>query len=165
MAGGRSSRFGTDKALARLSGETLIDHAAAALRHHVDTLVVIGGHYPGFDDRPDYPQPDLGPLGGIGGALRHAAAIGADSVLTVPCDVPSPPDALFTALDRAPSWCADHPVFGHWPTSLLPELEEWLREGRERSVRGFARAMGAIPVHIGVPVMDVDTPEDLERMQ
>src|SRR3546814_3555756 len=34
LAGGRSSRFGSDKALAMLGGRTLLDHAQAALRPH-----------------------------------------------------------------------------------------------------------------------------------
>src|SRR3546814_5020197 len=67
LAGGRSSRFGSDKALAMLGGRTLLDHAQAALRPHCDALIVVGRG----EGLADWPQPDMGPLGGVAGALRH----------------------------------------------------------------------------------------------
>jgi hypothetical protein len=66
LAGGRSRRFGSDKALARLGGERLIDRAAAALRPQVDRLIVCGRVMPAMVCVADRPSPDLGPLGGLG---------------------------------------------------------------------------------------------------
>lgn len=41
LAGGRSTRFGSDKAMAMLpDGRTLMDHAIATLRPHVAQIVV-----------------------------------------------------------------------------------------------------------------------------
>nr|WP_281421872.1 molybdenum cofactor guanylyltransferase [Stakelama flava] len=163
MAGGAARRFGGDKALAMLDGVALIDHAARALGDHVNRVVVIGREHGALPHAPDRPAPDLGPLGGITGALAYAMIHGADSVLTVACDVPRPPESLFRVLARPPAFCDDHPVFGHWPVSLLPDLEVWLNRDGDRSVRGFARAVGALPVRIAEPIMDIDTREDLER--
>ena len=163
LAGGSSRRFGSDKAQAMLDGAPLIEHAVRALSAHVERVVVIGRDHGEWKSAPDRPEAGLGPLGGIAGALSHAMVTGAPSVLTVACDVPHPPDALFTALTRAPAFCEDHPVFGHWPTSLLPDLLAWLGREDDRSVRGFARAVGAIPVRIDEPIADIDTREDLER--
>ena len=43
LVGGRSSRFGSDKAQARWNGRALRDHAAAAIAGHVDAVVAVGG--------------------------------------------------------------------------------------------------------------------------
>src|SRR3546814_7027451 len=56
LAGGRSSRFGSDKALAMLDGRTLLDHAAAALGAHVETVVICGRHVPGMTGLADRPR-------------------------------------------------------------------------------------------------------------
>src|SRR3546814_9961801 len=89
LAGGLSSRFGSDKALAMLGGRTLLDHAQAALRPHCDALIVVGRG----EGLADWPQPDMGPLGGVAGALRHAASEGFDQLLTAPVDcLRLPPD-------------------------------------------------------------------------
>ena len=42
LAGGQSSRFGSDKAAALHQGRPLINHVADALRPHVDALAVAG---------------------------------------------------------------------------------------------------------------------------
>ena len=60
LAGGRSSRFGSDKAAAMFRDRTLADHAAAAIAPFVEAVVRVGG-----DGVPDVPRPGLGPLGGI----------------------------------------------------------------------------------------------------
>ena len=163
LAGGESRRFGSDKALAMLDGVPLIDHAARALSGHVERVVIIGREHGEWQSAPDRPDTSLGPLGGIAGALSHAMVSGAPSVLTVACDVPHPPASLFAALARPPAFVEEHPVFGHWPASLLPDLLTWLGHEGDRSVRGFARAFDAIPVRIDEPIDDIDTREDLER--
>src|SRR3546814_16509904 len=78
LAGGRSSRFGSDKALAMLDGRTLLDHAAAALGAHVVTVVICGRHVPGMHGLADRPAAAMGPLGGRNAALVHAGAQGYD---------------------------------------------------------------------------------------
>lgn len=156
LTGGRSSRFGSDKAAAEWNGRTLAEHAAACIGQHVDAVVTVG---PG--GVPDLPAPGLGPLGGIAGALDHAAANGFDSVLTVACDMPRLPTALIWALlRRAPAYCDDAPVLGHWPASLA-ERALAAAGGDDRSVRGWARAIGALPIESPVPLGNVNTPEDL----
>ena len=42
LAGGQSSRFGSDKALAVLYGQTLLTRAVATLAQWCDTVVVVG---------------------------------------------------------------------------------------------------------------------------
>ncbi|WP_288457553.1 NTP transferase domain-containing protein, partial [uncultured Sphingomonas sp.] len=79
LAGGRSSRFGSDKALATWRDTALIDHALDSLSPHVADLLVVGRGAARVRTAPDLPHPDLGPLGGIAGALAVAAREGFDA--------------------------------------------------------------------------------------
>ena len=156
LAGGRSSRFGSDKAAATWNGRSLAEHAAALIGQHVDRVVMVG-----LDGIPDLPEPGLGPLGGIAGSLDYAASEGFASVLTVGCDMPRVPGELIVALlRRAPAYCTDAPVLGHWPAALGAQLLGRLT-GEDHSVRGWARNVGAIPIASPVPLANVNTPEDL----
>jgi molybdopterin-guanine dinucleotide biosynthesis protein A len=158
LAGGRSSRFGSDKAAALWGGQPLAYHAARTIAGHVDEVVRVGGG----NAVPDLPTPDLGPLGGIAGALGYGAARGFDTVLTIGCDMPCLPDGLVEAiLRRAPAFCSDVPVLGHWPVGFAEPLVALLEEDGDRSVRRWARSVGALPVPAPSPIANVNTPADL----
>jgi molybdopterin-guanine dinucleotide biosynthesis protein A len=159
LAGGQSRRFGSDKAAALFEGEPLIEHVRAQLAPHVDAVIVVG--------RPgavaDLPAAGLGPLGGIAGALDHAAAHGFAGVLTAPCDTPRLPATLIAALlRRAPAYCVEAPVIGLWPAVLRTNLIQRLsRADADRSVAGWARSIGALPIAADGPLANVNRPEDL----
>lgn len=158
LAGGRSSRFGSDKAEAAWNGRALAEHAAALIGQHVDRVVIVGGPR---GEVADLPGPGLGPLGGIAGALDFAAGEGFASVLTIGCDmVRLPGDLLPSLLRRAPSFCADAPVLGHWPAAL-GALALAVAGGEERSVRRWAREVGALPIVAAGPIANVNTRADL----
>lgn len=162
LAGGRSSRFGSDKAAALLGGRTLADHAAATLARHADAVVTIGGD----GGLPDLPRPGLGPLGGIAAALDHAATHGYPCVLTIGCDMPEVPDALIAALlRRAPAYCLDVPVLGHWSSALGAQLLAHIETGPDRSITGWARSVGAVPILAEAEIPNVNTPADLAVLQ
>ena len=63
LAGGLSSRMGSDKALSPYHGQTLLQHQAALLAI-AGLKVVVSGDYEGFDCIPDRVV-RCGPLGGI----------------------------------------------------------------------------------------------------
>lgn len=161
LAGGRSSRFGSDKAVALLEERPLIEHVRAMLHDRVAAVVVIGR----AGGIPDLPVPDLGPLGGIAGALDHGARQGYRSVLTVGCDMPRlPPALLDEVLRQAPAYCADAPVIGHWPSALAAALLGHIEAGGRRSVQGWARAIGARAVAAPQPLVNINTPHDLAAL-
>ncbi|APL93149.1 molybdenum cofactor guanylyltransferase [Sphingobium indicum] len=165
LAGGRSSRFGSDKALAMLDGRTLLDHAAAALGAHVETVVICGRHVPGMTGLADRPAADMGPLGGLNAALHHAAAQGYDAVLTTGCDVPVYPDGLAQALigDGA-AILKGQQLAGFWPASLAGELDAHLAEENSRAIHGWLERVGARIVERPEFVLpNINRPEDLER--
>jgi len=92
IAGGRSTRFGEPKALAKVAGERIIDRVAEALQGVTSDLVVIAND----DDiagsvrwptRPDAVA-GLGAIGGVLTALRWAIEREQAGVLVVACDMP-----------------------------------------------------------------------------
>lgn len=159
LAGGRSSRFGSDKALAMLAGQSLLDHAVAALVPHCDAVIIVGR-----GDIADWPRADMGPLGGIAGALIHAADTGFDQVLTAPVDCVRLPGDLRALLEPAPAFLDTQPVIGLWPVAALGELRAMLEDAGDLAVRAFARRIGARAVTSGVVPPNINSPDDLTRL-
>jgi molybdopterin-guanine dinucleotide biosynthesis protein A len=159
LAGGRSSRFGSDKALAMLGGRTLLDHASAALRPYCDALVVVGR-----GEIADWPRADMGPLGGTAGALLHAADAGFDQVLTAPVDCVRLPGDLRGLLEPAPAFLETQPVIGLWPVAALGDLQAMLEEAGDLAVKAFARRIGARGVASDFVPPNVNSAADLDRL-
>ncbi len=166
LAGGRSSRFGSDKALASLDGRMLIDRVADAIAPQVDALIVVGRAHVALTSVPDRPAPDLGPLGGIAGALHHAALHGFSHVLTIPCDAPFlPADLRRTLSDHGDAtYLSALPVIGWWPVGALPTLDAMLSGSGSRSVRTFADGIDALALTAPAAVANINTPDDLTRL-
>ncbi|WP_120217214.1 molybdenum cofactor guanylyltransferase [Sphingopyxis sp. EG6] len=159
LAGGRSRRFGSDKALAMLGGRTLLDHATAALGPHCDAVVVVGR-----GEIADWPRADMGPLGGIAGALIHAAERGFDQLLTVPVDCVRLPPDLRARLKPAPAFLDSQPVIGLWPVASLAPLQAMLEDESDLAVRAFARRIGARAVAIDLAPPNINSTDDLARL-
>lgn len=157
LAGGQSRRFGADKALAMLGGRTLLDRAVESLRCCSDA-VAIAGRSGGI---ADWPEPGLGPLGGIAGALRHAADAGFDQILTIAVDCVPPPVDLRALLAPAPAYVAGHPVVGLWPVDAIDALAAIGAPDADRSIRAFAARVGARSVDCAEPFLNINTPDDL----
>lgn len=159
LAGGRSSRFGSDKALAILDGRTLLDHASAALGPHCDALVVVGRGEIG-----DWPRADMGPLGGIAGALIHAAERGYNQLLTAPVDCVRLPVDLRGLLEPAPAFLETQPVIGLWPVATLDALRAMLEDAGDLAVKAFARRIGARAAQSDFVPPNVNSIADLDRL-
>lgn len=165
LAGGQSSRFGSDKARATLDGRSLLDHAAARLASRVDVVLIAGRPHPTLAWTSDRPGPGLGPLGGLCGALAYAAAHGHRAVATVGCDMPLFDPELVSVLEgEGPAILADCPVVGFWPASLASELEAYLASGGDLAVRRWADRVGARRVPWPRALANVNTPADLRRL-
>lgn len=164
LAGGRSSRFGSDKALALHDGLPLIRHAIDALASQCEAVVVVGRDYPGVTSIPDWPVPDCGPLGGLAGVFRHALETGNDYVLTCGVDSYGLPSDLLERLSPAPGFAASQPVLGLWPAAAAGTLEQMFNEDR-LSVFAFAERIGARPVKLAIEPANVNTPDDLARLE
>jgi molybdopterin-guanine dinucleotide biosynthesis protein A len=89
LVGGRSSRFGSNKAMAEIGGKKLIDRAAQTMSS-IFSKVVLSSNTPeeySYLDLPIYEDiiKDLGPIGGIYTVLK---SIEDTSAFFVACDMP-----------------------------------------------------------------------------
>lgn len=162
LAGGLSTRFGSDKALAELHGQRLLDLAADTLAAQCDAVVVVGRIDPRHVCVPDWPMPHAGPLGGMAGALRHALGLGYETVLTMGVDSVALPGNLATLLSPAPACLEAQPVVGLWPAAAANVLEDILLGPGKHSVRRFAEAIGTRAVTVPIDPVNVNTPADLD---
>jgi molybdopterin-guanine dinucleotide biosynthesis protein A/molybdopterin converting factor small subunit len=149
LAGGRSSRMGTPKALLLFDDEPLIAHVVARLRRLFGEVVVVAA--PG-QDLPTLPVTLVrdeveyqGPVGGMVYGLRVA---GGDVSFVTSCD------SAFLNLDLishlvseiqghdvvVPHWEGrDQPLHAVYRRSVLPLLAEQLERGELRPVHLFGR--------------------------
>ena len=163
LAGGRSSRFGSDKALALLDGRQLIEHAAAALSPYVVEVVICGRTDARWICLADLPAPDMGPLGGLAAALAYAQEQGFAGVLSTGCDMPVLPDDLARALIGAgPAIVQGQHLIGYWPAHLADRLLDHLAQSDTRSIRGWiaeVQPRRVVPADGALP--NINRPDDL----
>ena len=164
LAGGQSSRFGSDKALAQLGGESLLTHAVQTMSRWCDHVVVAGRTEAPVPCLADWPRPGMGPLGGIAAALRHAAHNGFGEVLTLGVDCADLPDDLPALLGPAPAYAISQPVIGLWPASAAGAVEAILLGEGKHSLRALAEAVGARAVELPRDPANINTPADLARL-
>ncbi len=160
LAGGASTRFGSDKALADFAGKPLIAHVISALVPQVDTLVVVGRDWPGYTRVDDLPAPGMGPIGGLCGALIYALLHGFDAVLCAPCDTLGLPDDLATRLSPGPAVALGQRSIGLWPASLAPALIARLNDGNSRALHVWVSLTEAREVDCG-PLHNINHADDL----
>ncbi len=160
LAGGQSTRFGSDKALAELGGHTLLNRAFDTLTGFCELVVVVGRERGPGHCIPDWPRANMGPLGGIAAGLRLARDDGYDSVLTLGVDSVGRPGDLRDGLSP-PAYTESQPVIGHWPTGAVDAIETLLLSEAKHSMLAFAAAVGATPVKIAAKPANINTPADL----
>jgi molybdopterin-guanine dinucleotide biosynthesis protein A len=166
LAGGQSTRFGSDKALAELGGRTLLARAFDTLSGFCELVVVAGRERgPGHRCIPDWPHANMGPLAGIAAALRIARDEGYASVLSCGVDSVDLPENLLEQLSPPPAYVESQPVVGHWPTGAVDAIETLLLSEAKHSMLAFARAIGATAVKIDAKPANINTPADLAAME
>ena len=127
LAGGRSTRFGRDKASAPLRDRPLLQWVAEAVVPAVDRLVIVrapGQLLPPLDlpvpvDLVDDEFPGLGPLAGLATGL---AAVAAPLAFACSCDAPLiAPELVVRLADIARAASADvvRPRVGGYPQPLV----------------------------------------------
>ena len=163
LAGGKSQRFGSDKAAALLGGQPLINHAAAALAIWCDSVVITGRKEGLAPCLPDWPEPNMGPLAGLAAALRHAEAEGYAAVLSCGVDSPGLPQDLPALLGAAPVCLADQPVIGLWPAAAFGTAEAILLGSGRHSMKALAEALRARQISLSAPLANINFRDDLPR--
>jgi len=163
LAGGRSSRFGSDKALALLDGRQLIEHAVTALTPHSAQVVICGRTDPRWTCLADLPAPDMGPLGGLAAALVYALERDFSAVLSTGCDMPLLPDDLAEALiGKGPAVVEGQHLIGYWPADLAGRLLDHIARSETRSIRGWiAEVQTRLVPLAGGALPNINRPDDL----
>ena len=165
LAGGQSSRFGSDKALAELDGHTLLTRAVDLLSGWCEYVVVAGRETAPAPTLPDWPRAGMGPLGGIAAALHLAADEGYAAVLSIGVDSIGLPDDLLERLNPAPAYVSAQPVIGLWPSSAAAAIEAILEGSGRHSMLAFAGALGARSVILPVKPSNINTLDDLKAVE
>lgn len=183
IAGGRSQRFGGEKAVAMLAGRSLLARACARLAANCGAVAVnvrAGGDGAAEAERlglavlGDPPGLATGPLSGVLAGLRWARERGAGLMITLPCDTPLLPDDLVSRLvaaaqgqscavartpDGMQSLCAA------WGVDLIGDLEVALADGHHPPVHGFLEDhdCGLVDYADAAAFLNINTPQDLDE--
>jgi molybdenum cofactor guanylyltransferase len=156
IAGGKSTRFGSDKAVAIVDDLPLIDHVVMGLYRQAKAIVIAGRDWRDFDVVDDGAYAGQGPLAGLLAALGHAKAGGFDAVLSAPCDALPVPD-LKRLEGEGPAVIEGHWLFGFWPVYLRDTLDAYMAGQMDRSVRGWINHCGARCVEAETELYNLNT--------
>lgn len=153
LAGGRSSRFGVDKASFVWRGRALIEHVRAALAPVCDRVLVVGG--------PQADLPDDAPGAGPVGALKTAFTRLPDEALFVTgCDLPQLTPEVVNAVVRADLTTADAAVARTSEGRPQPLVARYHRRATDKiHGKGDGSLLGLID-RIDIRWVDIPGPSD-----
>ena len=102
LAGGRSTRYGSDKAFAELGGTSFVRRAARTLSSDTRRVVVVANDVEKYGSADLPVRPDrvagIGPLGGLHTAVAWAQEEGLEGVIVLATDMPFVPKSLIGEL-------------------------------------------------------------------
>ena len=184
LAGGRSVRFGGEKAVALLDGRPLLEWAAqrlesvcleVAINVRTGTDAESVAKALGLPTLYDAPGDAAGPLAGVKAGLIWAEEQGARALAVSPCDAPLLPGDLYVRLLA----CADggaamaetsdgrQPLCALWPVAALPVVREALAGGAHPPTWQLLERLGAEKVFFERPeaFANVNTRDDLAAVE
>jgi molybdopterin-guanine dinucleotide biosynthesis protein A len=184
LAGGRSQRFGSEKALAELAGVSLLERAHRRLSA-VCAQVAVSGATPGAAalaerlDAPllaDPPGAPRGPLSGVLAGLDWAAGRRESLLLVLPCDTPLLPAdleaRLLAEIGGAPAAAARapdglQPLCALWRTALARALRAALADGLHPPAHQVLTDAGAVETIFpdAAAFLNVNTTADLAEAE
>ncbi len=149
LAGGRSSRMGSNKALVSLNGQTVLAHILQQLKPHCGEILLVTNEPELFDIYPVRVITDIyprkGPIAGIHAAL---SSIAGDRLFLLSCDMPFVrPELMNYMLEQAAAYDAVVPVVGGqiqptaavYQQSCLPYLTACLKNDKLKLTRIFEK--------------------------
>lgn len=184
LAGGRSSRFGAEKAVAPFGGRLMMDSvlqrfgalAACAVSARPNSAAAIHAQALGLDILYDDADAPTGPLAGVAAGLAWAKGANFKVLATAPCDAPLLPADLFpvllasmgTALAAfAVTDSGEHPLCAVWRVEMAEYIAAEFVDGRHPPVRALLAERGARRVHFNDPraFANANTPDALEALE
>lgn len=184
IAGGRSVRFGGEKAVATLGGRPLLLWAVERLARTCEGVAVNTrpgtaaealAREHGLTVLHDLAGDPDGPLSGVRAGLTWARTQGAGQLAASPCDVPMAPDDLYARLRAAAAGGAAmaetvegrQPLCAVWPVSALPVLAAALAQGAHPPTWRVLEQIGVVKVRFDPAehFANLNTREDLARFE
>ncbi len=181
LAGGRSSRFGREKAVAELDGNPLIARVERVLARGASPLAVSApagsgaaayAAEQGLACLGDRPGDVDGPLAGVKAGLHWAKAQGLHWLATSPCDTPFLPAGLVETLHAgarefgavARTSAGLQPLCAIWPVAAIGRIEAL---PGHPAIRAVLASLGAREVLFDEAerFSNLNTPEDYGRAQ
>ncbi len=177
LAGGESSRMGTNKALLPFHGQPLWRHLRDVIARAGVRQVLVSGTLPdlreGEECTPDV-VPGLGPLAGIASVIgAQGDGLSKDFLLVVPVDLPlMTPEALrwlcVHGFHAPAAHFAEHalPALFRNTVAFRQTLGTLLRaqQARERSIQALHAALGAevvaLPDGLAMALTNTNTPQE-----
>ena len=182
LAGGKSTRMGSDKLALTLGGQTLLDSAIGRFKTEFDNICISVADREKYKDRTERIiidiLPGAGPLSGLHAALSHTECEG---VFLVAADLPF---ANARAAKRIIELCGSNeacvirlpdgklePLFGCYRKSLLGRCEDAILSGdfRMTGVLGNAKTRYVSPQELGELwedklIFNINYPDDYARI-
>lgn len=179
IAGGKSSRFGSSKALAEFRGKRLIDHAVSLAQQLSDKVFVCCGPSSlpidsSIQQLTDV-FPDCGPMSGLHAALE---ACKTDQLAIMPCDMPLLTTDVYKILLEnhtseqpvvAVSQTGIQPLVSIWPVHTIETVKASLVSGRY-GLQRLLKQLNAVEISFNKKkwyekFQNVNTISDLSRIQ
>ncbi|WP_426623402.1 molybdenum cofactor guanylyltransferase [Leifsonia sp. McL0607] len=175
IAGGRSSRFGGDKLLARIDGRTLLARTMAAVAACEPVVLVsataatLTGGVVTVSEHPRWGGPAAAIVAGV-----SALPVDADETLIVAADLAHPEAAVAALLAIEAGVLTDDDGRAQWLVARVPTAALRERIARVEAEGGTADLPArAIVGELGLPLVaapagataDIDVQEDLDRMK
>lgn len=181
LAGGKSSRMGSDKSFLPWNGSTLLQQTKAVLDRVCEKVFILGPRelYSSFGECFEDIHPDCGPLGGIHTALKHAST--PYSLITA-VDTPFiSPEFLDYMIERALGSSAIvtapringamQPTCAVFSRQFLAIAEEALKSGKYKLEPLFPPQQTLVLIEadlsqfagVGEMFENLNTPQDFER--
>ena len=142
LAGGKSSRMGTNKALLTIDGKTVIERIVNQLDQIVDEIIVVTNHFHDYEflqlPMVEDKWKDMGPLAGIQAGLNASTT---ERNLVVACDMPfisiDLGKYLLSLLDQYQAAVPEisgqlHPLFAAYRKDTLEAISKSLNENQLR---------------------------------
>jgi molybdenum cofactor guanylyltransferase len=169
LAGGGSTRFGRDKAVAELGGKPMLSRMRELVAEAVNRQVLIVGDTakygrfgaPCIQDR----WPGEGPLGGIITALQHTHLDepAREWNLVVSCDMPFLTREWLTFLARRAANSAAQVVLAHSAQGPEPLCACWRTDALDALSEGFARGVRKVTAGIALLRSEILDEHDWKR--
>lgn len=179
LAGGKSSRMGTDKALLKIDGKSFIEQLAEEFDFFEEKMIARGNNESisnvNWTMISDIYQ-DRGPIGGLHAALSVCKS---DALFCITCDMPLVKKTLAEELFQLMEEEVDaiivktednriHPLCGIYRKSTLPIFEEQIKLGNNRMMRVLDKiCVKYVTICFAEQtqqLMNVNTPKEYEEL-